>query len=208
MEMWIECGQKTSKSKSGINYIKSMDKSSKYLKPWGFHERDYSKPLKELGLSSAVQQYLLKYIDRFDAMTEEGLLLMGNPRLSTQVSSRMVYDLLQLGKIHHQAKILDIPTYIIRYQLFEQGERAAQESRLFELMEICDIVVFQEMGLNQLTPTQQSRLYTLIQSRYAAHKPFIVTTVCDLKTLELNLGQSIYYRIVSPNQVLEVVNAR
>ena len=185
-----------------------MTKEEQYLKRWGFHPKDFNKPLDELGLTGPVLQWLTKYEERFNQDTEEGIVLMGNPRITSQVTSRLVLDMVKRKAITKRVISVDIPTYLIRYQLYDISEKAQQEQKLFELMDLCDLVIYQEMGLTQLTPTQQSRLYTLIQARYAARKPFIVTTVCDAETLELNLGQSIYYRIVSPNQILELVNGR
>jgi DNA replication protein DnaC len=184
-----------------------MEQAEKYLKQWGFHPKDFAKPLGKLGLSPAVLGWLKNYIEKFGDHTEEGIVLIGNPRITAQIVSRIVFDLAMKEKFKHQVTMLDIPTYIVRYPLFEQYEKAQKETHLFDLMALCDLVIFQEMGMNQLTPTQQTRLYTLIQARYSARKPFIVTAPCDVETLEMNLGQSIQYRIISPNTILEISDA-
>ena len=173
-----------------------------YLKLWGLYEKDYAKNFKDLGLTTAIIEFLTKYIDSFPDLG--GIVFQSNPKLATRTMARTIMELYNSDKFKNRVSIIDIPSYLIRYGTMDFSERTVAEGKMFEDLVNSDLVAFQEMGLAQWNSVQQTKLYTLLYERYSRKLPFFVTTGTEPTQLENNIGASNFFRVADECTFLEL----
>ena len=74
------------------------------------------------------------------------------------------------------------------------------EDDLLEVVTKTDLLVFDDVGTENVTGFVLDRFYLIINERYQGCKPLIITTNLDLETLEARLGQPIVSRILEMSE--------
>ena len=173
-----------------------------YLELWGLNEKDYAKNFTELGLSTSIIKFLTKYIDSFPTLG--GVVFQSNPKVATRAMARTVMELYSSDKFKNRVSIIDVPSYLVRYNSMDYSERATAEGKMFENLVNSDLVVFQELGLTKWNSDQQTKLYTLLYERYSKKLPFFVTCGVPATELEINIGASNFFRVADECTFLEL----
>ncbi len=78
--------------------------------------------------------------------------------------------------------------------------------QLFERVKTTPLLVFDDFGEQASTPWAQEKLYQVINYRYNAELPTVITTVCSLDEIESRIGSrlidhklSTFFNITAPD---------
>ena len=176
--------------------------SKDYLKLWGFQHKDYELNYGELKLSDAIIKHLEQYIKDFPVSA--GIVFQGNPKLAAKTMAYTIKRIYDSGSFKNRVSIVDVPTYFTKVNTLQYEERSSVEARMAENVVNSDIVVFQEIGLTQWTPIQQTKLYTLLYERYSKDLPVFCTVSCSPDELEDFIGKSNFFRLADACTFLEL----
>ncbi len=176
--------------------------SQNYLKLWGFQQKDYELNYKELKLSSAIIKHLEDYIANFPVSS--GIVFQGNPKMATKAMAHTIKRIYDSGSFKNRVSIVDVPTYFTKVNTLQYEERSTVEARMAENVVNSDIVVFQEIGLTQWSPIQQTKLYTLLYERYSKELPIFCTVSCSAEALEDFIGKSNFFRLADACTFLDL----
>jgi len=135
------------------------------------------------------------YADEFTQWAErgEGLLFTGQPGSGkSHLAAAIVNALIPLGKA---CVFRSVPALLKRIQDTYRPDSRVSESEILAVLQDADLLVLDDLGAERLvesSPTRtswaESMIYYIVDQRYCWRKPIIVTTNCDLETLENRIG--------------------
>lgn len=171
----------------------------KYMKNWGFNPNlvRLKKPWildSPPQFSQVLRTYLDEYITTFP--DSGNIFLTGPPKLIHHILSNIVWQLIKTEKIHSQAFLLDVPTYIVdQFYGAMEGDQREQQAKIKTQLATSDLFVFDEIALNNWTANQQLRIYAMVNTRYQQQGNSIFTSSKSLEETVDSLMDSTYYRM-------------
>lgn len=124
------------------------------------------------------RQACARYVEEFiglEGRTDAGLLLMGPPGVGkTHLAVATLKEL--IGRFSLRGRFLDFTSFISRLQAtFDGGSEETRRGLITPLVS-ADVLVFDELAAQKLTPFVQDLLYLIVNGRYARKLPTIFTT--------------------------------
>ena len=135
-------------------------------------------------MNSFVMSLADKYSKAFLKETmKTGLFLFGNVGTGkTYASACIANRLMEAGKT---VLVMTLGLYINKLQ----REWAEAEKDVLEHVKNCDLLIIDDMGVENITEWTQDKVFTLIDTRYRAEKPLIITTNLVLSNKNLSPEQ-------------------
>lgn len=122
-------------------------------------------------MSSNVMSLADKYSKSFlKENIKTGLFLFGNVGVGKTFASACIANrLMEAGKT---VLVMNLGLYINKLQ----REWAEAEKDILEHVKNCDLLIIDDMGVESVKDWTQDKVFSLIDTRYRAEKPFIITT--------------------------------
>ncbi len=139
------------------------------------------------------------------AQSPEGwLVLQGiNGCGKTHLAAAIVNYRYQAGK---PALFVVVPEFLDHLRYTFSPESKISYDQLFEKVKTAPLLVLDDFGEQSTTPWAQEKLYQVINYRYNAQLPTVITTVCSLDEIESRIGSrlidyhiSIFFTITVPD---------
>jgi len=124
------------------------------------------------------RQACVRYVEEFfslDGRTDAGLLLMGPPGVGkTHLAVATLKEL--IGRFSVRGRFLDFTSFISRLQATFDGDSEETRRSLIAPVVSADVLVFDELAAQKMTPFVQDLLYLIVNGRYARKLPTLFTT--------------------------------
>lgn len=168
-----------------------------------------------LGEARIPERYLNKSLDTFTARDRQRRDVLNAARayaqgfhLREEMHGLILHGPTGSGKTHIAIGILreainrdcsgiycNVNELLARLRATYQEDSEEIESEVIEELAGCDLLVLDDLGSEVTTGWVLDRLYLLINQRYEAVRPVIVTTNCDKDTLREKVGPRIASRL-------------
>ena len=128
----------------------------------------------------------LKYATKFKRMREEniGLLIYGVPGTGKSYLSFCIANYL----LDKSVSVIATTSARILQRLRELSSFGQEGTDGFlRTLQNVELLIIDDLGAEEINPWAKAKLYEIIDFRYRAEKPLIITTNLDLKTLEQRL---------------------
>lgn len=128
------------------------------------------------------------FAEHFDRhqVSGEGLLMFGNPgNGKSHLAAAIVNAVIPRGKA---CVFRSVPALLKKLQETYRADARVSESEILAVLQDADLVVLDDLGAEKMTEWAESMIYYIVDQRYRWRKPIIVTTNCDLETLENRIG--------------------
>lgn len=137
----------------------------------------------------------LRYAETFDKGDRFGLLLWGDVGTGKSFMSAAIANrVIERG---FTALMTDIGTIVtMRESSFNDRQR------LLERLMGCDLLVIDDLGAQRDTPYMMEQVYSVIDGRYRAAKPMVITTNMDAEQIASRRGHGSWSRVL--DRILEV----
>lgn len=132
-----------------------------------------------------------KYAEKFVKIgtAPQGLLLHGSVGTGKTFASACISNyLMENGKT---VLVMNLGLYLIK--LKKEWDEA--ESNVLEYVKHCDLLVIDDFGVEKVTEFVLDKVFALIDTRYRAEKPLIITTNLSLKEITDKFGSRISDRL-------------
>lgn len=132
-----------------------------------------------------------KYAEKFVKIgtAPQGLLLHGSVGTGKTFASACISNyLMENGKT---VLVMNLGLYLIK--LKKEWDEA--ESNVLEYVKHCDLLVIDDFGVEKVTEFVLDKAFALIDTRYRAEKPLIITTNLSLKEITDKFGSRISDRL-------------
>ena len=132
-----------------------------------------------------------KYAEKFVKIgtAPQGLLLHGSVGTGKTFASACISNyLMENGKT---VLVMNLGLYLIK--LKKEWDEA--ESNVLEYVNHCDLLVIDDFGVEKVTEFVLDKAFALIDTRYRAEKPLIITTNLSLKEITNKFGSRISDRL-------------
>lgn len=132
-----------------------------------------------------------KYAEKFVKVgtAPQGLLLHGSVGTGKTFASACISNyLMENGKT---VLVMNLGLYLIK--LKKEWDEA--ESNVLEYVKHCDLLVIDDFGVEKVTEFVLDKAFALIDTRYRAEKPLIITTNLSLKEITDKFGSRIADRL-------------
>lgn len=156
-------------------------------------------------MSEKYMAFCKKYADRFieKGFAPKGLLLYGGVGTGKTFASACIGNrLMEEGKT---VLIMNLGLYLIKIK----SEWDKAENEVLNYVKKCDLLIIDDLGVENITNFVLDKVFTLIDTRYRANKPLIITTNLKLKndnfSIQERFGQRIADRIEEMCFPLQVV---
>lgn len=133
---------------------------------------------------------------------DDGLGLMflgtwGNGK--SHLAAAIVHEVKKQG---HTAVFASMPEVLSRIRATYDGEAKETESQLMFGLREAKLTVLDDLGAEKKTDWTLEKVYELIDARYRARKPTVVTTNLTPEELEIQIGPRAYDRLLEVCQVI------
>lgn len=147
------------------------------------------------GKDARMSSACLRYAETFDKGDRFGLLLWGGVGTGKSFMSAAIANrVIERG---FSALMTDIGTIVtMRESSFNDRQR------LLERLMGCDLLLIDDLGAQRDTPYMMEQVYAVIDGRYRAAKPMVVTTNMDAGQISSRRGHGPWSRVV--DRILEV----
>lgn len=132
-----------------------------------------------------------KYAEKFVKIgtAPQGLLLHGSVGTGKTFASACISNyLMKNGKT---VLVMNLGLYLIK--LKKEWDEA--ESNVLEYVKKCDLLVIDDFGVEKISEFVLDKAFALIDTRYRAEKPLIITTNLSLKDIQDRFGSRIADRL-------------
>jgi len=99
-----------------------------------------------------------------------------------------------------------VPDFLDHLRCTFSPESKVSYDQLFEKVKTAPLLVLDDFGEQATTPWAQEKLYQVINYRYNAQLPTVITTVCSLDEIESRIGSrlidhhlSVFFHITAPD---------
>ncbi|HEY83340.1 MAG TPA: ATP-binding protein [Dehalococcoidia bacterium] len=139
------------------------------------------------------------------AQSPEGwLVLQGtNGCGKTHLAAAIINYRYQMGQ---PALFVVVPDFLDHLRCTFSPESKVSYDQLFEKVKTAPLLVLDDFGEQATTPWAQEKLYQVINYRYNAQLPTVITTVCSLDEIESRIGSrlidhhlSVFFNITAPD---------
>ena len=121
----------------------------------------------------------------FTPAVARSLYLYGNTGTGkTFLASIIAQEWLRLGK---SVVFGDVPALLTAIKNTFNADASESAEKIFTRYTDCDLLVLDDLGAGQVTEWNVGKLYELVNARYNANKPLLVTSNFDFKGLEKRL---------------------
>lgn len=143
-------------------------------------------------------QWAVDYCKGFDPNTSPNALLQGSYGLGkSHISVGIVRYLIKQG---HTCIFTSVPKLFTKIKATYNRDSNTKEHELLEALEVVDLLVLDDLGAEQASEWQLSKLFEVIDTR--AGKPTIYTTNHNSKTLVEQVGNRNFDRLMDNVKVL------
>lgn len=145
----------------------------------------------------------LDYVEHFRDYAAEGrgLILFGPPgNGKSHLAAAIVNRLLGQGVC---CVARTVPALLKRIQATWDADIGVTEHSLIQALVNADLVVLDDAGAEKWSEWSESTLYYVIDERYRWKRPVVLTSNCDLKTLEAQVGTRAFDRLVETCTLVE-----
>lgn len=155
----------------------------------------------------ALQDYMLNIEDN----VEEGKSIYiwssttgnGKTTWSTKIANYYIRKAAATGRLSNIVKYINVPAYLDKVrQSFDADSKSIEE--LNEQILNADLVIFDDIGAEKVSEWVQERLYTIVNYRDNELKSSIFTSNVSPTDLKIKLGDRLYSRIITSNEVYEI----
>lgn len=132
-----------------------------------------------------------KYAEKFVKIgtAPQGLLLHGSVGTGKTFATACIANyLMENGKT---VLVMNLGLYLIK--LKKEWDEA--ESNVLEYVKHCDLLVIDDFGVEKVTEFVLDKAFALIDTRYRAEKPLIITTNLSMRDIENKFGSRIADRL-------------
>lgn len=154
-----------------------------------FHESTFDRFVASTAEDQRVLRICRNYVEHFDEMLAQnaGLLLFGSPGTGKTFAASCIANALM------ERRVPVLVTSIVRLTAGMFGEDL---NELLFRMNTARLLVLDDFGAERNTDFKQEQIFTVIDARYAAKKPMIITTnLTDFKTETDVRRKRVYDRI-------------
>lgn len=140
----------------------------------------------------------------------QGLLMFGRPgNGKSHLAGGIFNELAELGKTPIFASVPDL---LKRLQATFEPDSRTSEHQFYDLLPQADAVILDDLGAEQsravgdkhvMTPWAESTLYYIVDCLYRWKKPLVVTTNCDLESLEERISPRTFDRLLEMCLIVE-----
>ena len=149
-------------------------------------------------------ELVFRAVFRFAESPEGWLVLQGvNGCGKTHLSAAIVNYRYQANK---PALFIVVPEFLDHLRYTFSPESKISYDQLFEKVKTAPLLVLDDFGEQSTTPWAQEKLYQVINYRYNAQLPTVITTVCVLDEIESRIGSrlmdkqlSTFFNITAPD---------
>lgn len=147
------------------------------------------------GHDARMSSACLRYAETFDKGDRFGLLLWGDVGTGKSFMSAAIANrVIERG---FSALMTDIGTIVtMRESSFNDRQR------LLERLMGCDLLLIDDLGAQRDTPYMMEQVYAVIDGRYRAAKPMVITTNMDAEQIASRRGHGPWSRVI--DRILEV----
>lgn len=147
--------------------------------------------------TTPVINFLKKYSEKFKILgtAPAGIFLYGSVGTGkTYATSCLANDLMTNGKT---VLFMSFALYLlkIRESFKNSYEETSIESEIIKHVKTCDLLIIDDLGVENVKEFAIEKLFTLLDTRYRANKPFIITTNLTPERIKEKFGERIYDRI-------------
>jgi DNA replication protein DnaC len=128
------------------------------------------------------------YSERFAKAKEDnvGLLLMGKPGTGKTFLGNCITN--EIESKGYSVLSFNLSGYLRKIQESYNGKDVSNEDVLLDAAKNADLLYIDDLGSEKLTEWGKEKVYNLIDTRYRANKPILITTNLDRIGLEQQLS--------------------
>lgn len=145
--------------------------------------------------TSAIHDAAANYVTTWERVKAngEGLIMLGPVATGkSHLAAAIVNALVKRGIT---AIFQSTPELMSRIRAtFDKGSTET-ERNILSALENADLLVLDDLGAEKTTEATRARLYQVIDARYRYNRPIIVTTNCEIKELEEQIGTRAFDRL-------------
>jgi DNA replication protein DnaC len=141
-----------------------------------------------------------KYAENFikDGTAQGGILLYGGVGIGkTYATACICNELMENGKT---TLVMNLGLYLIKIR----REWAEAENDVLNYVKTCDLLVIDDLGSENVSEFTKEKIFNLIDTRYRANRPMLITTNLTPVEIEKTLGSRIADRIAGTCLAYEV----
>jgi DNA replication protein DnaC len=172
--------------RAGAGAARDRDPLTTLGLPAGHHHCTLGNFVPRTPALSAAYDRALAYSNRFDAARAEGLGLLfwgpsgtGKTHLAVAILTELAANRSVRGRFWHFGSLLEEIT-----RSYDKASRTSESSRLSSALE-ADLLVLDDLGSRKMTDWASDTLFTIVNGRYMARRPTVITTSYEDVTREV-----------------------
>lgn len=141
------------------------------------------------------------YVDHFDNMDSEGLLIWGVPgNGKSHVAAAIAHAI----KAREKTVVFQtVPELLERIRSTFNSKQKSTEKEIMDALLHCDLLILDDIGSEKISDWVLDVMFRIVDGRYRQKRPIIYTTNLNPKELENQLNKRIYDRMVETSIIIE-----
>ncbi|MDD3029816.1 MAG: ATP-binding protein [Alphaproteobacteria bacterium] len=188
-EKAIEEEQRIKKNKEDMERVEKLRKASLIDEKFRESTFDAFTPTEH---NQRVLKFTKRYSERFDEMASnnQGLLLYGAPGTGKTFAAACIANYL----LDRQVPVVMTSFVKLLSTIKQYGSNDEDEETIIKRINRAKLLIIDDLGAERSTDTAIEKVYNIVDSRYRARLPMILTTNMNLATMQ-NCGDIRYMRI-------------